>query len=411
MALSLRQLFTPVPVDKVLAGCLSLLDGFGFQATAWQEGEPARTFVEMVASLFSDMTYAVADIAAGNHAGTAKGAYADQIGKYQFKLNRVPAQSATGLMVLTASLASPPQTFAANTLLIADSSADDARTFNVVTGGTLNPGAAMTVTVTAAVPGTDSNIAPNQPALELRTSLVGVTVTNPPQPPATPANTWITAPGIDAETDGPDGRYNARMLGRWDRLSPNNTEGAYRAWVLEGVPAITRLAIRQGVTQGSIHITGATSSGGLSGTQTGFYPAPQTGTGQVGAVLDYLCGVTDGKGRRPINDALEVVSANQLTLPVLNVAIVVSSPFSTDAVARVTAALGALLGSPTAAPIGGKVLPASSGGVFLLSDLYSTVRAQQGVIDTTFPGLTGNVALGPDDIWTPAINVTMTITP
>lgn len=411
MALSLRQLLTPVPVDQVLTGCLSLLDGFGFQATAWQEGEPARTFVEMVASLFSDMTYAVQDITGGNHAGLAKGPYADQIGQYQFKLNRVQATAAAGLMILTASPAAPPQTFAANSLLIADSSADDAHTFNVVTGGTLNPGDSMVVSVTAAVPGSGSNIAPNQPALELRTPLVGVTVTNPAQPPATPANTWITSLGLDPETDGAGGRYNARMLGRWDRLSPNNTEGAYRAWVLEGVPAVTRLSVRQGIAQGSIHITGASAAGGLSGGQTGFYPAPQTGTGQVGAILDYLCGVTDGVGRRPINDALEVVSANQLTTPALNVAIVVRSPFASDAVARVTAALSALLGDPTNAPIGGKVLPGASSGVFLLSDLYSTVRAQQGVIDATFPGLTGNVPLGRDDIWTPAITVTMVIAP
>ena len=412
MALSLKQLLTPVPVDQMLAGILGLLDGFGFQATAWQEGEPARTFVEMVASLFSDVTYAIVDITGSNHAGLAKGAYADQIGQYQFQLLRVQASPAEGVMVLTSSPAAPPHVFAANSLLIADSAADDARTFNVLTGTTINPGDVLTVQVVAAVPGSASNIAPNQPALELRTPLVGVTVTNPPQPPTTAANTWITTLGLDAETDGVGGRYNARMIGRWSRLSPNNIDGAYRAWVLEALPAVTRLTVRQGAGEGTIHITGATAVGGLSGVQTTFWPVvPQTGTGQVGIILDYLNGVTDGVGRRPINDRLEVVSANQLTIPALHVELVVRSPYASDAVARVTAALTALLGSPTDAPIGGKVLPGATSGVFLLSDLYAAARAQQGVIDVRFPALTGDVLLGQDDIWTPAITVNMVISP
>jgi hypothetical protein len=92
---------------------------------------------------------------------------------------------------------------------------------------------------------------------------------------------------------------------------------------------------------------------------------------------------------------------------VLALTIVVSSPFSGDAVARVTAALSAYVQS---IPIGGEVLPGASAGVVLLSELYSLVMAEQGVRNVTF-AFTGDILLGQDDIWAPTIVVTMVIAP
>jgi hypothetical protein len=263
MALSLKQLRTPVTVDQVRTGITGLLDGFGFQASAWQSTSAARILLEAFSSLVSDATFAIVDIAGSMFAGLATGKYADDLGVNSYGLARVQATPTLGQMLLTSDAAAPPHTFGANSLLIADSSADDANTYNVITGGTINPGTTMPVSVSAAVPGSQANIAPNVATLELRTPLVGVSVTNPPQPPTTPVNTWVTTAGTDPETDGPGGRYNARMIGRFDRISPNNTEGAYRAWVLQALPAVTRLIVRQGTAQGSIRITAATATGGL----------------------------------------------------------------------------------------------------------------------------------------------------
>ena len=411
MALSLQQLRTPVTVDQVRAGILGLLDGFGFQASAWQSTSANRIIIEAVSSLVSDATFAIVNIAGSMFAGLAAGPYADDLGVNSYGLARVQATPTIGQMLLTASAAAPSHTFAANSLLIADSDADTANTYNVLTGGTINPGTPLTVSVSAAVPGSQANIAPNITTLELRTPLVGVSVTNPPQPPVTPVNNWVTTAGTDPETDGPGGRYNARMIGRFDQISPNNTEGAYRAWCLAALPALTRLVVRQGASQGSIRITGATATGGLTGAQTAFYPAIATGTGQIGAILDYLTGAADGVGRRPINDAITVLSANVVTTPALDVAIVVRSPFASDAVARVTAALTTLLGDPLASPIGGTFLPGDSVGRVLLSVLYQTVMSQQGLVSCSFPSFTGDALLGPDDIYEAIPNVTMTITP
>lgn len=400
--LSLRQLLTPVSEDDFLAFLLGTLDSLGFTATSWQSGGAARTLTQLLARVGSDLTYAIADITAGGFAGLAKGAYADMVGLYMFNLTRVQASSTIGQMVLTSSPAAAAHTFAAGELLIGDKPLSPDNTFQVLSGPgpgptwTLNPGTSMLVTVASAVPGSKANGVPtNSGTLAIvGTPLAGVSVSNPTNPPATPTNTWITVPGQDKESDGPGGRYNARMIGRWDRLSYSNTEGAYRAWVLEALPAVTRLTVRPGVAPLVIHIAGATATGGLTGPQ-------------ISTIVDYLNGATDGVGRRPMNDILEVVSANVVTSPALALTIYVKSPFSADAITRVNTALIEL---EAATPIGGKrVLNTGSGYVFL-ADLYNAVMSQQGLQNVLF-SLTGDIPLGQDDIYAAPPMIQMVIVP
>jgi hypothetical protein len=180
------------------------------------------------------------------------------------------------------------------------------------------------------------------------------------------------------------------MMGRWDRLTYGNTDGAYTAWTLQALPAITRLSVREGATEGSVHIVAATAVGGID-------------AGQITTIRDYLTGAADGVGRRPINDVLEIVSANQVTTPALVVAIVVRSPFASDAQARVLTALNTFIGT---LPIGGKKIGNSSVGKVLIADLYAVVMAQQGLVNVVFS--VGDIALGADDIYAaiPAVTIT-----
>ena len=280
--ISLTQLLSPVSEDDLLAYLLGTLDSLGFQATSWQSGSVARTTFQVLARFGADLSQSIASMASGGYAGLATGPYADLAGQYQFKLTRVPASSTVGQMVLTSSAAAPPHTFATGELLISDGAFDSsANTYQLVSGPgagpwTLAPASTMLITVAAAVPGAKANaLPPNSATLTLLTPLVGVTVSNPPNPPTTPVNTWITAPGVDVETDGPSGRYNARMLGRWDRLTYSNTAGAYRAWVLEALPAVTRLSVREGSTPFSVHIVCATALGGIDAGQISDLELPE----------------------------------------------------------------------------------------------------------------------------------------
>ena len=122
------------------------------------------------------------------------------------------------------------------------------------------------------------------------------------------------------------------------------------------------------------------------------------------AILNYLNGATDGVGRRPINDVLEVVSANQVTTPALTVTAYVRSPFGSDAATRIATALTTLIGL---LPIGGKKLAGSSVGLVLVADLYAATMAQQGVVNVTFS--TGDIVLGQDDVYAgvPVVNVVL----
>lgn len=390
--LSLRQLLTGVSEDSLLAFMLGALDSLGFQATSWQSTSAARIFVQTLARVGSDLTYSLVDIAKGGYGGLAEGPYADMCGQYMFNLLRVQATPVQGVMLLTSSPASPPFTWLAGTLIIADApKGSPANNWLVVDAATLNPGSQLSVSVVGLTPGAQANIPPNSDTLELWTPLVGVGVSNPPQPPSTPINTWITFPGTSVETDGKGGRYNSRMLGRWDRIG-GGTDDAYKAHCFEALPALTRVSVREGTAPNTVHIVGATAVGGLD-------------SGQITTILNYLTGVTDGISRRMINDILEVVSANQVTTPSLGVVIYVDSSFSSDAITRVQTALAAFIG---AIDIGGKKVGNSMTGKVLLSALYRVVTEQQGVEDVDF-SIAADISLSADDIYAAIPTITMVI--
>jgi uncharacterized phage protein gp47/JayE len=379
MALSLKQLTTPVTEDEALAEILETLEDLGFQATSWQSGGVQRTIVHLFARVYSDLTETVSDIAKSGFAKLATGVYQDYLGQHSYNLTRNAATATLGQMVLTSSAAAPIHTWDAGELLVADAEDGDANTYEVMDAGVLNPGTSVTVLVRATVAGNAGNIAPNV-ALFLWTPLVGVTASNPA---ISGASTWITTPGTDAESDA---RYADRMLGRWDRLTYGNTEGAYRAWALEALPSLTRVKVSTG-SGGLVYVTGATATGGLD-------------AAQIQTITDHINGI-DGIGRRPINDVLIVQSATAVTSPDVALTVTVDSIYAAGIAAKVNVALVDLFGS---LDIGGTVLPALSGRV-LLADLYAAVMSIEGVRNVVFASPAADVSLPIDGIYTPVIVV------
>jgi hypothetical protein len=384
VTLSLKQLLTPVTPEQALASVLGTLGAFGFAATSWQSGSKQLTMVQTLSKVYSDLTYTVADITNSGFALLARGAYADQLGIYSYKLTRIAATQTIGTMVLTSSAGAPINNWVDGQILISDKPPGslNANVFRVSGPGTLNPGTSTTITVKGDVPGSAANIPPGVTLYLWGGGLTGVTVTNPA---IAGTSTWITTPGTDPESDE---RYGQRMVGRWSALTYGNTDGAYTYWALTALPALTRLTItRDPLVQGSVNVIGATALGGLT--------APQITT-----ITNYIQGTVDNVGRRPINDILTVASATVDTTPALTITVACASQFATDAAARVKAALIAMFG---AMPIGGKKLPASNIGYVLLADMYATVMAQTGILNVT--GLPPDIALGVFDVYTPAITV------
>lgn len=385
MALSFEQLITPVDEATATAETLAWLESLGFNATSWQTGSVQLTMVRLWGLIKSEFSNVVAAYANGGLLGYARETFLDYLGQYQFRTTRIPASPTIGTFRLTASLAAPIHSWNAGEILIADAeSGSGANVYAIVNAGTINPGETLDVQVMAQTPGVAANIA-NNTNLYLRTPMVGVTATNPAISGST---TWIEYPGTDKESDS---RYTERCLGRWDRLSPNNTEGAYKAWALEALDVLTRVKV---ITEpgGIVRVVGATSTGGLT---------PE----QIDTIEDYINGVSDGVGRRPINDVFSCESATVQTSPALTINAVCRGAFAGDASERIQKAVTDLLGS---IPIGGVRLGVPTTGYVLLADLYSVVRGLQGIENCSF-SLLDDLALGATEIYSPPLTINVTV--
>ncbi len=387
--LTLEQLTTPVTEDEALQSILTTLDQLGFQATSWQTGAIQLTILRLFARVWSSLTDTITLIAAGGFttlAATTEGAspYLTLLAKYVYDIERNEPVATVGQILLTSSAAAPVLNFLAGDIIISDAAegTDGANTYTCTEGGTLGPGSTLSVEFKADVAGAAGNIAPAT-TLYLWTALVGITATNPALVPT--SNTWVTTPGADEEDDS---RLLARCLGRWSRLTYGNTNGAYAGWALEALPALTRVTVDSAAGDGTVTIIGATALGGID-------------AGQITTIEDYINGVSDGVGRRPINDIVVAVAPTTVTTPAIVItAYVVSSVFDTAA-STITAALLNYIGS---LPIGGVRLQGVQGKV-LFSKLVQTAQDQEGVRSVDFTAPVEDILLNPDEIYLPAITV------
>lgn len=381
--LTLEQLTTPMTEDEALASILATLTEFGYQATSWQNGSIQLTIVRTMARLVSRLTGTVSDIAKGGFASLAATGWLTLVARYFYDLERIAAQPTVGRFTLTNSPAGPVHNWLAGDLVVADSpqGTSSANAYTVTSAGTLGPGSSISIEFKANVPGTAANIAPGA-TLYMWTPLVGVTVTNPIY--GVGSNTWITTAGTDEESNP---RLAARCLGRWARLSYGNIEGAYVAWMLEALPQVTRWNVKAAAGNGTVVAYAATPSGSVT--------APQIAT-----IQDYVNGVTDGKGRRPINDIFSVVAPAQVTSPPIVITAYVESAY----VATIQSVMAtALLANINAAPIGGYRLQGTTGRI-IYSDLIEIANSLPGVRSVKF-SITDDIILNPNEIYLPTITV------
>jgi uncharacterized phage protein gp47/JayE len=386
--LTLEQLTTPVTEDEALTEILAILAELGLQTTSWQEGSIQRTFWQTVARLYSQLTQYVGGSTAGRFLGLSTGEFLRLLALYNYQRTKQEPTPTIGTMLLTASAAAPPHSWGANELIIAngEEDTDGAISYTVLDAGNLNPGNTLAVEVQCNTTGTEGNIAPGA-TLYLWTPLAGVTATNPA---LDLSNTWVTTPGTDEESDA---RLQARCLARWAHLGYSNTEGAYLGWALEALPALTRAAVRAAPGDGTVTVIGATALGGLS-------------AGQIETIEDYINGVTDGVGRRLINDILAVESAVEKTDSPVTYTVYVTNPYSATIEADISTALLELFGD---LPIGGRKLTSPTQGYVLYDEIIDTIRAVEGVRSVTLSAPTANVALDADEIFVPTITATVVV--
>jgi hypothetical protein len=393
--ISLAQLTSAVSEEDVLQLEIDILTSLGYQATSWQPGAIHLTILQLLKKMIADLTVTQARYNRGYHPRLAAEAgdedFLTLLGTYVYVLPRVDAVNTLGKMVLTASAAAPIHTWDEGELVIAASSDSAAPTYRVLDSGTLNPGGTLEVSVAAEVGGLAWNVPPNLTTLELRTPLVGVTVTNPPVvDPVTLAltTTWITTFGADKEALT---HWAERMSLKWSgSLSPGTFDG-YKALAFEALPSMVDCDVLEGPGDGEVLIVGATATGGL---------AP----GDITTIEDYFSGAFDGKIRRMINDTLTVESATVVTSPALVLEVTCDSVYANDVASRVTTALENLFAPPTT-PIGGELVAPNTVGKVFASKIYQTVMNQLGVRRVT--GVPADIALGQTEVYHPVITVTV----
>lgn len=388
--LTLQQLITPPTEDQVLQTLLTGLAQMGFEATSWQPGSIQLTILRTFARLFATLGITIQQIAAGGFtvlAGSGEipntSAFLQLLAVYVYNVTPYPQTATVGQVLLTSNAAAPVNTFAAGDLVVSDQPAGTAgaNTYTNTGGGTLAPGSTLSVEFKADSAGEQANIPTGTP-LYLWTPLVGVVATNPAY---LATGTWITTPGQDQESDD---SLVARCMGRWSQLTYGNINGAYEAWARAALPALTRVSVISSPGDGNVTLVGATALGPLS--------SPQCDT-----IHDYVYGVTDGVGRRPLNDIVTVIPATTLSTPAIVVDAYVTSDVIDSIAADMSAELLAYIGS---VPIGGTVLVLASSGVVLYSKLVQIAQDMEGVRKVVF-NISDDIVLGNTQIYTPTITI------
>jgi len=386
MSLSLESLLTPSTEDESLQLILDILESLNFNTTSWQDGSRQRTLIQLLARVHSNLTTTVSKIAAGVYNGLATGTYLKILSESFFQNFKVQAQVTIGTFHLASSATAPPHTIAAGDLQIATTPTmieGVTQTYRNTTGDTLNTGSFIDLTFESEVAGAAGNI-PNNTTLYMWTPLVGVTVTNPP---VGSSGSWVTTAGLDEESDP---RLTQRNVDKWGTLSYASSDGAYRFWAMTIEPTVTRVKVRSNnpFGPGTVDVVCATATGGITALQ-------------AQAILDYING-TDGVGRRPLNDIVSVQSALSSN-PVMAFTAKVLTSFQTTNVLLITETIQSYLGE---LDIGGAIIPPSSTGVVVMSEIIERVMALPGMVNFTANNPV-DIPLGPLDVVTSTPSITL----
>lgn len=176
------------------------------------------------ALLFANERLAVSQLARAMFLEYASGDGLTLFARSQYGVERYPAQVTKGTIRLVSAATAPLYNFVAGQVTVGTTgSSINQKLYTNITGGTLAPNSTLDLIFEAAEAGASYNI-PNATALDLKTSFVGVTVSNPIYPPAF---TWITQAGTDQESDD---SVKQRCLARWGTIGAECNEEGILYW-------------------------------------------------------------------------------------------------------------------------------------------------------------------------------------
>lgn len=176
------------------------------------------------ALLFANERLARSQLAQATFLQYASGDGLTLFARSQYSLERYLAQVTKGTIRLVSTATAPLYNFVAGQVTVGTTgSTTNQKLYTNITGGTLAPNGTLDLIFEAAEAGASYNI-PNNTPLDLKTSFVGVTVSNPIYPPAF---TWITQAGTDLESDD---SLKQRCLARLGTIGAECNEEGILYW-------------------------------------------------------------------------------------------------------------------------------------------------------------------------------------
>jgi hypothetical protein len=386
VAPALSTLFASTTPEDELAELLGIAAAVGLPTTAWLEGEPTLTILEIVSQRLSQLTQSGAPIHAGGLLDYTSGDWLTLLAKDFYNEDRIEATFASTGVTLTNSSGAGAQTYeiGANDLTFENSTSGKTyKNSDPVSGTvTLAPGRSITLGVVADEAGTGSNAGPGQ-IDTLVSTLIGVTVSNA-----------TAAIAFDTETDD---SLKARCRLKVPAISKTAAAPAGKYTYIAVTPAengganVNRADVRGDNTDGTVTVVCAGPSGAVSGTDTTLVETALVKT-TIGPV-----------------ETLSVISATNNPQTIV-ADLWVYSDANMDAPTIQAAAQAKLALLFAVSPIGGwKKTGDTSGRVWrrLLESVIRSVTNRSFEVEVSSPA--SDVALGVNDVpvisGTPTINV------
>jgi hypothetical protein len=342
MTVSLATLLVQETKEAIYGTALSIASAIGLPVSSWQAGDPTRSLYHVEATTLETLEAVVVGYIQSGFLDYAEGDWLKILADQVYGVTVEEATAATTDVVLTNS-GGGVYTIDAGDLTFKNSTTD--KTYRNTTGGTLNAGSTLTVTVVADEVGSDSSAAATE-IDALVTTLLGVTCSNA-----------AAAIGTDEQDDAVTRVQCRERLGR---LSPNGPKEAYndvaRDSSLTGTTAITRVRTYGDSTTGTVTVYLAGPSGAVVEADRALVEL---------AILEWAT---------PICITPSVLSCT-------NVTVAVTYSMSLYKRSNVTAAEAAevvetaLEAAFAAQPIGGDILPPAVTGKLYQSLILSTIRS------------------------------------
>jgi uncharacterized phage protein gp47/JayE len=371
--LSFAQLLTPVPLEDWKRKIIEVASAVGLQTQNWSEGGYTRTLVALFAQLYTTAGDVIRIIAAGGFLDTAEGDWLTWLARNLFNVFRIEATYAAAPNGITlTNNGGGLYVFDPGDLVVAHY--DTGKTYRNTTGGTLNPGEGQTLKLDliAEEAGSSSGALPGLITIMVSTFL-GVTCSND-----------VALSGLDAEEDE---ALRDRCRDSLAALSIGGPSRAYEYYAKsatypDGTPVgITRVLVMPATGDGHVDVYIAGPSGAV------------TAEAVAAVQASFDANVT------PYGFSAIAISATNLSIAAgSEIWLPASLSVTTEAAKLIV--LTALQDYVQSVPIGGVVIPPSSGQVYASMLLGEVANAIPGTLKAQIFTSDIIVSTGQVPIWT-----------